>query len=274
MRVYRWLWIGRIRSASPAIPPGSLIFAAHYNGLVDGFVYGSQSPGALGVISIQWHRHLVGRLLFPGIAVQRAKDAGKAGGDNLNAFRQMVAALGAGERLLFFPEGTSRLGTARLPVARGTLLLLKSAQRLTPPPPVFFVAAHYHDPTRWKSAVTLGWIGPVAPPSVAAEHERWVNENLLAAQALAYAAPPPRRFGLTIVAGFFALPYLPLWALVGVAARRIADEDNVISLWKFLLGVPATLLLLVVYTVVAMCSGFPWWAPAASLAGGWLLWNR
>src|SRR5688572_22839049 len=98
LTLYRCIWLGRIVSKMPPIPPGSLVLAAHYNGLVDGFVYGSQIPSARGVVSAQWHRHLIGRLLFPGIAVQRAKDG--PGGNNIQAFRDMTAALTAGERLL------------------------------------------------------------------------------------------------------------------------------------------------------------------------------
>lgn len=273
LRVYRWLWLGRIASDRPDIPSGSLVLAAHYNGLVDGFAYGSELPPARAVVSVQWHRHLAGRLLFPGIAVQRAKDGGK-GGENLSAFRQMTGALTAGDRLLFFPEGTSRLGTVRLPVARGTLLLLKSMRRSTPAAPIFFCAAHYHTPTGWRSHVSLGWVGPVALPESPGEDEAWVTRHLLAAQDAAYARPAPSVLGLTPVAALLAVPYLPLWTAVSWLAHRAADDRNVISLWKFLFGVPATLLALVAYTVLAEWAEVPPWLPIVSLFGGWSLWNR
>lgn len=272
LRAYRWIWLGRISSQRPEIPAGALILAAHYNGLVDGFVYGSQLPPARAVVSVQWHRHLIGRLLFPGIAVQRAKDG--AGASNLQAFREMTAALTSGDRLLFFPEGTSQLGTARLPIGRGTLLLLKSLRRPGPPPPIFFCAAHYHTPTRWRSAVTLGWVGPVAPPASPADDEQWVADCLLAAQSAAYARAAPASLRLTPLAAVLAAPYLPWWAVVRHFALRAADGENVISLWKFLIGVPATLLALAAYTVLAGFLGLPLWLPFASLVGGWLLWNR
>jgi 1-acyl-sn-glycerol-3-phosphate acyltransferase len=273
MRVYRWIWLGRIRSQRPEIPRGALVLAAHYNGLVDGFVYGSQLPPARAIISVQWHRTFLGRALFPGIAVQRAKDAGK-GGDNLHAFREMTAALAAGERLLFFPEGTSRLGRKRLPIARGTLLLLKSVRRCQPPPPVYFCAACYHSPTRWRSHVTVGWTGPVPLPASAADDEPWVMKHLLDAQSAAYAPPAPRVVGLTPLAALMAAPYLPLWAAVSRAAHRAADDDNVISLWKFLFGVPATALALAIYTGLAAWAGLPLWLPFALLVAGGLLWNQ
>ncbi len=273
LRLFRFLWLGRISTTRPEIPPGSLILAAHYNGLVDGFAYGSQFPPLRGVVSVQWHRHLPGRLLFPGIAVQRAKDAGK-GGNNLQAFREMSGALRAGERLLFFPEGTSRLGTGRLPIARGTLLLLRAVRAINPPVPVYFCAAHYHEPTAWRSRVSVAVTGPIALPSSSADDERWVADNLLAAQSAAYAKPATRRLGLTPLAAALAAPFLPLWGVVGLLARRIADEENVVALWKFLIGVPATFGWLLLCTVVAVHLGLPLWLPLASLTTGSLLWNR
>lgn len=273
LRLYRWIWLGRVDSDTPSIPPRAIVFAAHYNGAVDGMAYGSQIPPARGVVSVQWHQHLIGRLMFPGISVQRAKDADKGGANNIAAFREMIDCLAEDDRLLFFPEGTSRLGTARLPIGRGTLLLLRRARSLNPPPQVFFCAAHYHDPTRWRSDVSLGWVGPVPMPAPASD-EAWVTANLLEAQTRAYARPAPRRLGLAWLAGTCALPYLPVWALVSGLAHRTADDDNVIGLWKFLFGVPATALSLLLYTVLAIVLGVPVWLPAASLLMGWLLWNR
>lgn len=273
MRVYRWIWLGRIQSRRPDIPPGSLVLAAHYNGAVDGFVYGSQVPPARAVVSVQWHGNALGRALFPGIAVQRSKDAGK-GGSNLHAFREMTGALAAGERLLFFPEGTSRLGRERLPIGRGTLLLLRSVRALSPRPALYFTAAHYHAPTCWRSDVSVGWVGPVALPASPDDDETWVKAQLLAAQDAAYAPPAPKSLRLLPLAALCALPYLPVWGVVGLAARRMADDDNVISLWKFLIGVPATLVALLVYTVLGTWLGAPVWVPLLSLLGGWALWKR
>ncbi len=272
-RLYRRLWLGRVRSDTPAIPRGSLILAAHYNGAIDGFTYGSQLPEFVAVVSVQWHRHLLGRWLLPGIAVKRAKDQGSAGG-NLTAFREMTARLRAGERLLFFPEGTSRLGTERLPIGRGTLLLLRGLRSSGRSPSVYFTAAHYHQPTRWRSNVSLGWIGPVALPPTTNEDEAWIRDHLLQAQAAAYASPVPPAYRCTWLAGLIALPFLPVWWATSGLARRIADEENVVALWKFIVGVPATGLALAVYTIAASLCSVPWWAPLASLAGGWLLWSR
>jgi len=112
-------------------------------------------------------------------------------------------------------------------------------------------------------------LADVAEPDAA-----WVAENLRAAQAAAYAAPAPRQFHLTAVAALLAAPYLPLWAFVAILARRIADDTNVISLWKLLFGVPLTLIFAIGLTAFAIAAGYGWWWPVASLIGGWLLWNR
>ena len=273
MRLYRRIWLGTVRSATPAIPPGAIVFAAHYNGAVDGFAYGSQLPDFVAVVSVQWHRLPLGRWFWPGIPITRSKDQGNAA-SNATAFRAIFRALAEGERLLFFPEGTSRLGLERLPIQPGTLLLLRKARTLSPPPAVYFVAAHYHAPTLWRAAVTLGWAGPVALPDDPAHDAAWVAENLRRAQSAAYALPPPPPGRWRWLGAALALPYLPVWGLVARGARRCADEDNVLGLWKFLLGVPITVLALGAFTLGASRCGLPGWLPLVSLTGGWWLWKR
>jgi 1-acyl-sn-glycerol-3-phosphate acyltransferase len=270
-RLYRWLWIGRIHSTPPKFPGAALVFAAHYNGAIDGFTYGSQLPSFLGVISAQWHRLPFGRWMFPGIALVRAKDGGKGMG-NASAFRRIVAFLREGGRVLYFPEGTSRLGTQRLPVRHGTLLLLKQLREKEWNTPVYFSAAQYQHPTLWRSAIGIGWIGPLSIPTSPHEDEAWVRENLLKAQSIAYASalPPSRRWvWLGAIAACF---YLPVWGITSTLAHRIADEENVIALWKFLLGVPATLVAVLAYSVLASSIGWAWWLPLATLVMGNLLW--
>jgi len=272
-RIYRRLWLGRVASATPGIPPGSLVLAAHYNGAIDGFTYGSQLPPCLAVVSVQWHRHLAGRWLVPGIAIKRGKDRA-TGANNREAFQSMIARLRGGGRLLYFPEGTSRLGPERLPVRRGTLLLLNQLRATGAESAVFFAAAHYHEPTRWRSAVSVGWVGPLTLPPSPDQDESWVREQLLRAQEIAYAlpAPAPRRW--TWLAALVALPYLPIWAATSWLAGRVADEENVIALWKFLFGVPITFIGLGACTLLAIRLGLPWWIPLSSLTGGWFLWMR
>ena len=209
-------------------------------------------------MSVQWHRHLIGRWLVPGIAIKRGKDRG-GGVNNIEAFHSMIAHLGEGERLLYFPEGTSRLGTERLPVRRGTLILLEQLRATGAKSAVFFAAAHYHEPTRWRSAVSLGWIGPLSLPPSPDQDESWVRGNLLQAQTAAYAMPTPAPRRFTWLGALAALPYLPIWATTSWLARRVADEENVIALWKFLFGVPATFMGLGAYTILAIRLGLPWW---------------
>lgn len=276
-RVYRWIWIGRIHRGRPLFPPGSLILAAHYNGAIDGFVYGSQLPPFLGVVSSQWHGSLIGRWLIPGIALVRAKDRG-SNNSNAGSFRRMLAALAQGDCLLYFPEGTSQLGLDRLPVRRGTLLLLQQLQSKAPETPIFFAAANYHQPTLWRSSVVLGWIGPITLPRSGGIDESWVSQYLLKAQSMAHAVDatsnPGRLHRRPNVLGIaLAFPYVPVWIATSFLARRIADEDNVIALWKFLLGVPATLIATTLYIAGAFQLGVPAWLPIASLICGAVLWR-
>ena len=271
--LYRFLWLGKVESRAPEIPPGSVVLAAHYNGAVDGFTYGSQIREFIAVVSVQWQRLPFGRWLWPGIPVKRNKDKGSAAG-NTTAFSAIFQAVESGDTLLFFPEGTSRLGRERLPIQPGTLLLLRKFRAMKRVPAVYFAAAQYHNPTTWGSAVSIGWSGPVPLPPSSEQDKSWVRDNLLRAQTKAYAMPAPAPRPWIWLGALCALPFLPLWAAVAAAARRIADDDNVIAIWKFLIGVPATLLGLGVGTFAAFQLGWPWWLPLASLTGGWLLWKR
>jgi 1-acyl-sn-glycerol-3-phosphate acyltransferase len=269
--VYRRIWLGRVNTAHPKIPGGSIIMAAHYNGAVDGFTYGSQLPPFLAVISAQWHRTWIGKALLPGISVQRAKD-GVDGAGNLGAFRRIVDHQRLGDRILFFPEGTSRLGTERLPVQRGTLLLLRMLRKGPNPPGVLFAAARYHDPTRWRSSVSVAWVGPVELPDSPDRDSDWISAGLLAAQSAAYSMPDPRPKKLAWLAPVLALPYLPVWMLASRLARRTADDTNVVALWTFIYGVPLTMVALACLLVAAAVIGWPLWLPVVSLTAGWILW--
>jgi hypothetical protein len=271
--VYRWIWLGRIDGQTPPLPPGAVVLAAHYNGAVDGFTYGSQLPPFFAVVSMQWHRTPLGRWLVPGIAVQRAKD-GSGGGRNLSAFRAIVGRLRAGERLLFFPEGTSQLGLERLPVQPGTLLLFRQLRREAISPAIFFTAARYDQPTLWRSSVALAWVGPLALPASAGDDARFVTDGLLAAQSAACARPVPRASRTAWLAPVVALPFLPTWWLVARLAARTADDRNVIALWKFIFGVPLTVLNLLGLTLLALKLNLPACLAPVSLAGGWLLWRK
>lgn len=272
-RLYRWLWLGRLEGQPPSFPSGGLVLAAHYNGAIDGFTYGSQLPPFHAVVSMQWHRTAVGRFLLPGIPVERQKD-GVKGTANLIAFRRIIAALQAGQLVLFFPEGTSRLGPDRLPIQAGTLLLLRQIRKACPDLPIFFCAADYKTPTCWGSAVAFGWDGPVALPSAAATDAEWIAQGLLKAQAAAQAIdlhPHPR--AARFLARIFALPFLPVWLWVERKARKTADDTNVIALWKFIYGVPVTAVAWLILTVLAQRLGL-FWLPTACLVSAGALWKR
>jgi 1-acyl-sn-glycerol-3-phosphate acyltransferase len=275
-RLYRWLCLDRV--AAPTVPAGpGIVLAAHYNGLIDGFTYSALSPHIQGVVSAQWHRSALGRFLLPGIAVTRSKDQreGEGAGGNVAAFKAMLAALHAGEILLFFPEGTSCLGPQRLPVQRGTELLLRLARGELPELPVYFTAANYEALTAWRGRVAIALDGPYRVPEAKAGLSDWVAAGLLRAQdqALARTFPPrpdwlpPLRRGLARLA---LLPLLPAWLAARWAIRHKADDSNVISLWRMLGGVPAALLCWLAWAGAAMVLGAPWLAlavPVSSLVG-------
>lgn len=66
-----------------------------------------------------------------------------------------------------------------------------------------------------------------------------------------------------------ALAQLPVIAAAGLAARRMADGSNVVSLWRILAGMPACLLWNSLLLAAGVACGVPWIAPLA-LALGWI----
>lgn len=271
--LYRWLWLGRLEGQTPRLTHGGLILAAHYNGAIDGFTYGSQLPPFHAVVSMQWHRTALGRFLLPGIPVERQKD-GVKGVANLVAFRRIIAALQAGQLVLFFPEGTSRLGPNRLPIQAGTLLLLRQIRKACPDLPVYFCAADYRTPTCWGSAVSFGWDGPAVLPSVSPGDAEWISQGLLRAQAAAQAISIPEPSGaVRKCAQVLALPFLPVWLLVERQAGKTADDTNVIALWKFIYGVPITAVAWLIFTGLTHGVGLTW-LPTVCLVSAGALWKR
>lgn len=240
------------------------------------------SPKLLGVISAQWHRSALGRVLLPAIAVTRGKDRrADEGGGNLGAFKAMLAGLDGNNALLYFPEGTSRLGPERLPVQRGTELLLRMARKEHPALPVYFAAANYEHPTLWRSRVRIALDGPHAIPEGRSGLGDWVTEGLLRAQSKALAQPFPQRPDWLpplrrTVATLCLLPVAPAGLAARWAIRRKADDSNVISLWRLLGGVPAVLLCWLVWAGFGLATGQTWLALAVPLTTliGVATWTR
>jgi 1-acyl-sn-glycerol-3-phosphate acyltransferase len=279
--LHRWLAFDRVIVPDTAAAP-AIVLAAHYNGLLDGFVYLALSPRMLGVISAQWHRSAIGRFLLPAIAVTRGKDKREdEGNGNLGAFKTMLASLENGNALLYFPEGTSRLGPERLPVQRGTELLLRMARKEHPDLPVYFAAAHYEHPTRWRSRVRIALDGPHAIPEARSGLGDWVSEGLLRAQSTALAQPFPDRLDWLprlrrALAALLLLPVAPARLAARWAIRRKADDSNVIALWRLLGGVPAALLCWLAWAGIGLATDQAWLALAAPLSTliGVTAWTR
>lgn len=133
-----------------------LYVATHRNGALDGAPYIMTVPSAVIMVSAQLHRSALGRFLFRGIPVARAKDR-KRGivADNQQSVDQCVNLLKTGGQLLIMPEGTSTLGCGHLPFRRGAANIahaaLAAGARLSLVP----LGVHYEDPTVWQSRVEV-----------------------------------------------------------------------------------------------------------------------
>ena len=153
----RFLRFSDIRVTGPAPDPSvpTLYLGLHRNGAIDGAVYLAAVPEARLTMSSQLRRSFIGKLIFSGIEFTRAKDkaSGAGGPSNQDAFAQCRQALASGQSLLFFPEGTSDLGPARLPIHPGVASLIAQALEDAPRLRIQAMAAHYENPTAFQSRV-------------------------------------------------------------------------------------------------------------------------
>lgn len=135
-----------------------LVLCLHRNGAVDGFVYRGALPPITFMMKASLRRSFLGRMFFDGIEVMRGT-GGTRDERNLRALDECVALLGAGGRLVVFPEGTSKLGPRHLPfksgAARIALRHLESGRTLA----VLPLGIHYECPWAFRSRVEVV-IGP------------------------------------------------------------------------------------------------------------------
>lgn len=169
-----WLWRGigrlafnRVAVVGRALLPlhGPVLFVAtHRNGALDAAPYAVAAPLAIPVVSAQLHRLPLGRWLFRGIAVARAKDKLRGiQADNAKAMEACVDILKRGEQLFIMPEGTSTLGPRHLPFHRGAARIVGDAIQAGVIPTIVPLGIHYEDPTIWQSRVEVLVGKPIQP---------------------------------------------------------------------------------------------------------------
>lgn len=144
---------------------GPVVFVAtHRNGALDAAPYSLAVPLAMPMVSAQLQRLPLGRFLFPGIAVARAKD--KARGikaNNGKALAECMELLKEGGQLFILPEGTSSLGCRHLPFNRGAARIVARSMATGVRPIIQPLAVHYEDPIHWQSRVELLIGEPIMP---------------------------------------------------------------------------------------------------------------
>lgn len=170
----RWVWriisrlafnritvVGRHRqSLSGAV----LYVATHRNGALDAAPYSLAVPGALPMVSAQFHRSALGRLLFHGIPVARAKDRDRGMvTDNTQSLERCIGVLQSGGCLFIMPEGTSTLGCTHLPFHRGAARIAYAAVNAGVALSIVPLGVYYEDPTVWQSRVEVLIGEPVQP---------------------------------------------------------------------------------------------------------------
>lgn len=129
-----------------------LYLATHRNGALDAAAYVVAVPKAFPMVSAQLHRTSLGRFLFQGIPVARAKDRERGiAADNLQSVERCISLLKDGGQLLVMPEGTSTLGCRHLPFQRGAARIANAAVNAGIALTIVPLGVHYEDPTAWQS---------------------------------------------------------------------------------------------------------------------------
>lgn len=144
-----------VRNARFVPAHGPVLFVGlHRNGAMDGVPYLAVAPRAVALVSAQLHRSRIGRLIFPGIPVSRAKDRARGiETDNDESLERCVAHLAQDGELLVLPEGTSTLGPRHLPFKRGAARIARRAMERGVVLTVIPVALHYESAWEWQSCV-------------------------------------------------------------------------------------------------------------------------
>ncbi len=141
----------RLTTAGP-----TLFLGLHRNGVLDAIPYLKAVPHAAYLVSVQLHRSLLGRAVFPGIAVARDKDRDRGmTSDNVAANERCVSHLTSGKQLFLMPEGTSGLGPRHLPFKPGAAHIAAAVIRSGVPLTVIPLAIHYERAWQWQSRVEV-----------------------------------------------------------------------------------------------------------------------
>lgn len=284
-----------------------LFVAIHRNGAVDGFVLSKAIKDARFIIGKNISKSPIVKLLFNNnIDVYRHPRSIAQQKENLMQLKYTAELIEKGEKIVIFPEGTSKLGPTLLPVQVGVAHLIALALKILPEASlrVIPVGLHYSRGYEFRSDVEI-YFGPARTitrkqyknldelkalvesllKEVAATFPDEANQKLgeLFADTVLHISPsmshrniciqytkggippellseisrltgsarhprPPAAFQhsmalqvvllliLTpLVAAGFALNTVPLFGAF-LAARRFADDDNTISLWRIIVG--------------------------------------
>ena len=297
-------FLGRVtvtgRERIPACGP--VVFVGlHRAGLVDGWVHAHALPRRTVFLVAAARRRPLLRLLVAGIPVARRRDGGDpVRGQALNraALNECRAELAAGRTVFVFPEGTSTLGPRHLPFQPGAALLARSCPEAVVVP----LAIHYVSPAQVGTAVEIvvGQPFRLLPGETPAHAQAAITAALeavaiefpdtptqLRAEAAARAAwraggsyaaalrtpldcdclPGPGRWsGLRgLVSVVLAVLNAPVTLAQALAGRWLADGDNVVLLWKVLVGLPVQVLWSAVFVLATILSGWPVLAAAYAL---------
>ena len=178
----------RVVGVRPPAAARRLVLCSHRNGAIDGYLVLAAFPEARFLLSVQWLRNPLLRLMFAGIPVVRDKDRQRLGLDARRFASPVEAALSCLERggcVAMFPEGTSSWGPKPLRYAPGAarIACLASESGMAPLE-IVPVGLFYRHPDRFRARAELLVGAPILVPERAGrEFGAWVaqTEAVLAA---------------------------------------------------------------------------------------------
>lgn len=232
----------------------------HRNGAVDGLVIYSVFRHKLKtVIGKNLTNNWFIRLFFRGhLEIYRYPENMAKMRHNRNELKRINSEIENGTSVLLFPEGTSHLGKGLLEIRKGVAHIVNSLHERKFVP----IGLHYEKGWSFRSRVFVHVGEPTAIVGETVEEiVDEVKSHMEQVYDDDYEFEKPRKNRLLAVSLFpiillFFIANLLVMVIPYFIAKKFADDNNVIALWRILSGVPTFILQSLMYVVAAFWC--PW----------------
>lgn len=260
LRLLAKIYFDRIEVKGTIPSKPAFYVSNHRNGAVDGLVIYSIFQHKLKtVIGKNLTNNAFMRLFFRGqLEIYRYPENMAQMRHNRKELKRINSEIENGTSVLLFPEGTSHLGKGLLEIRKGVAHIVTSLNERKIVP----IGLHYEKGWSFRSRVfvhvgepveIVGESIPEIVDEVRSYMERVYDDD--------YEFEKPKKNGLVAIALFpiillFFIANLLAMLIPYLIAKKFADDNNVITLWRILSGVPTFILQTIIYIVVAFWC--PW----------------